>query len=259
MRYLNRFFEQTFEPVNPPEAHPANTPPAADPAATPARADTSGVFQFTDAVRPSEGVKIQQLEGFRHDTYVDDSSGARVPVIMAAVSRQRLFGTFMNLVQRLGPVVDVVLESSHQQAKGDPAGHVDYYREHIDSAVLTSVLWEYEDLLMNDGCTGIAVLNPSIPQEVQFEEHKLLICYGSPLEPYEFALDSANIRETEDLHFITEVEHVHASSGHYARQFEELRVDLGLDGSASDARDQQHDDRDDYGDYGEAENSGGLM
>ena len=30
--------------------------------------------------------------------------------------------------------------------------------------VLKSILWDFEDLLMNDGCTGIAVLNPGTPQ-----------------------------------------------------------------------------------------------
>ena len=47
--------------------------------------------------------------------------------------------------------------------------------------VLKSILWEYEDLLTNDGCTGLAVLNPGIPQEIQFDEHKLLIVYGDQL------------------------------------------------------------------------------
>ena len=69
----------------------------------------------------------------------------------------------MKLIQRLGPVVDVVIESSHNS---NSEGHIDLYREHIDMPVLTSILWQYEDLLLNDGCTGIAVLNPSIPQEI---------------------------------------------------------------------------------------------
>ena len=57
-------------------------------------------------------------------------------------------------------------------------GHTDLYREHIDVPVLKSILWEYEDLLVNDGCTGLAVLNPDVPHEIQFDEHKLLIVYG---------------------------------------------------------------------------------
>ena len=97
---------------------------------------------------------------------------------MAAVSKEQLFETFMDLLDPLGSVVDVVLETSHNR---DSRGHTDLYREHIDMPVLKSILWEYEDLLVNDGCTGLAVLNPGVPQEIQFDEHKLLIVYGDEL------------------------------------------------------------------------------
>jgi hypothetical protein len=95
--------------------------------------------------------------------------------------------------------------------------------------VLLSTLWEFEDLLTNDGCTGIAVLNPSIPQEVQFDEHKLLIVYGHELRAYERILDRSRVVCDENLKFITEAEHVHSSSDEYARQFEELKMRLGMD------------------------------
>ena len=123
---------------------------------------------------------------------------------------------------------DVVLETSHDHQSN---GHVDMYREHIDMPVLTSILWEFEDLLTNDGCTGIAVLNPNTPQEVQFDEHKLLIVYGSPLEQFEHILECHEVYNNGEMQFITEAEHVHSSSEKYAKQFEVLRTHLGLDGS----------------------------
>lgn len=252
MSYLNRFFDQAFDPSNAPLALPTglNTP------SQPTRREATG-FNPTSAVRPSEKSNIKPAEGFRHDTYVDETSGAKIPVIMASVSKEKVFQTFMRLIQRLGTMVDVVIESSHDSNSN---GHVDLYREHIDMPVLTSILWEYEDLLLNDGCTGIAVLNPEIPQEIQFEEHKLLICYGSPLEPYEFVLDGAGVREQPEIRFITEAEHVHSSSANYARRFEQLRTDLGLDGSAGQDADRNNEgfgDNEGYGDYGDS--AGGLM
>jgi hypothetical protein len=161
----------------------------------------------------------------------------------------------MQLIQRLGSVVDVVLESSHNQA----GGHVDLYREHIDMPVLTSILWDYEDLLLNDGCTGIAVLNPHTPQEIQFEEHKLLIVYGSPLEPYEFTLESNGVPESQEIKFITEAEHIHSSSDEYAEEFFRFRTALGLDGNQEAPRENYGDES--YGDesYGEGgEEFGGM-
>lgn len=187
-----------------------------------------GEFELTDAVRPAYDLKISPAQGYRHDVYIDDESEGRVPVIMAAASRQQVFSTFIQLVEKLGPVVDVVLETSHDSANGE---HEDLYREHIDMPVLKSLLWEYEDLLLNDGCTGIAVLNPERPQEVQFDEHKLLIMYGSPLEPFEFVLEKNGIACREDIRFISEAEHIHSSTEDYRYLFEEFRTRLGMDES----------------------------
>jgi len=185
-----------------------------------------GDFLLTDAVRPSYDLQVVPCEGYRHDAYRDEETHTSVPVLMAALSRPRLFDTFMELLEPLGPVVDVVLETSHDRKRG---GHVDLYREHIDLPVLKSILWEYENLLLNDGCTGIAVLNPGIPQEVQFDEHKLLIVYGSDLEEFEDILRQQRVPCNESLRFITEAEHVHSSSEQFARQFHELQTRLGMD------------------------------
>ena len=202
-----------------------------------------GHFELTDAVRPAFDLKIKPSQGYRHDVYVDDESGSRVPVIMASASREILFALFMDLIQRLGSVVDVVLETSHDAAAGV---HTDMYRDHIDLPVLTSTLWDFEDLLTNDGCTGIAVLNPNTPQEVQFDEHKLLIVYGSPLEQFEFALESRGVTCQPNMQFITEAEHIHSSTEQFKERFNVLRTDLGLDGSAESGCDPEGFDQEGF-------------
>ncbi len=185
-----------------------------------------GDFTLTDAIRPSYDLQVVPTQGYRHDTYRDAESRVAVPVLMAAVSRERLFEVFLDLLDPLGPVVDVVLETSHSQ---QGRGHQDLYREHIDLPVLKSTLYDFEDLLLHDGCTGIAVLNPQIPLEVQFDEHKLLIVYGEQLEGFEHVLQSHGVACNERLRFITEAEHVHSSSEHYVREFDELKTALGMD------------------------------
>lgn len=187
-----------------------------------------GPFELTDAVRPSYDLRVVPAQGFRHDTYRDEENQTQVPVLMAAASKHTLFEIFMDLLDPLGSEVDVVLETSHDQ---EGNGHADLYREHIDMPVLKSILWEYEDMLMNDGCTGIAVLNPATPQEVQFDEHKMLIVYGQPLDSFESILIQRDVYCHEEMKFITEAEHVHSSSDQFARGFEELKVHLGMDGS----------------------------
>ena len=185
-----------------------------------------GNFELSDAVRPSFALDVVPSAGFRHDTYRDEASKQDVPVLMAAASREKLFETFMELLDPLGNVVDVVLETSHNYVA---AGHQDLYREHIDMPILQSILWDFEELLVNDGCTGIAVLNPKTPQEVQFDEHKLLIVYGKELREYERILIDAEVPCCEDMHFITEAEHVHSTNDAFIEQFEQLKMRLGME------------------------------
>ncbi|MBW3600709.1 MAG: hypothetical protein KY475_26025 [Planctomycetes bacterium] len=186
-----------------------------------------GDFQLTDALRPSFDLKITPRQGYRHDAYRDEENRTNVPVLMASASAEVLLDVFMDLVEAVGREVDVVIETSHHR---DSAGHADLYREQIDMPVLKSILWDFEDLLLNDGCTGIAVLNPNRPQEVQFDEHKLLVVYGSPLERFEAILERHGLQCDEEMQFLTEAEHVHSSNERFVRQFDQLKMRLGMDG-----------------------------
>jgi hypothetical protein len=187
--------------------------------------DTYGAFDLTDAVRPSYDLQVIPRQGFRFDEYVDEVNQIRTPVIMAAATRHRIMDLLLDLIDNLGPVVDVVLETSHHFA---PQQH-NLYREHIDVPVLKSVLLEHEDLLLNDGCTGIAIINPARRQEVQLDEHKLMIVYGRPLEQFEQTFIAADVYPDETIKFITEAEHVHSSSEAYYDQFNTLKHQLGMD------------------------------
>ena len=137
-----------------------------------------GDFTLTDAIRPSYDLQVVPAQGFRHDVYHDADSRCSVPVLMGSASREGLFEMFMDLLDPLGSEVG---RGAGDEPLPRSTGHIDLYREHIDMPVLKSILWDYEELLLNDGCIGIAVLNPAAPLEVQFDEHKLLIVYGDDL------------------------------------------------------------------------------
>ena len=185
-----------------------------------------GDFTLTDAVRPSYDLQVIPEAGFRHDVFHDRDTGIEIPVILAAASREHIFDLFLDLLDPLGEQVDVVLETSHDRESGD---HEDLYREHIDLPVLKSVLCDFEDLLLDDGCAGVAALNPQRPLEVQFDEHKLLVMYGSNVREFEPILESYGLRASDEIRFITEAEHVHSSSEEFGQEFEQLRFRLGID------------------------------
>src|SRR4051794_38834529 len=152
--------------------------------------DRYGAFRLTDAVRPALDVPVVPRQGYRITTYRDAAAKLEIPVLAAAVSREELFDQFLALLDPLGEVVDVVLETSHHTGGGR---HSDLFREGIDLPVLKSYFCEFEDLLLNDGCTGVAVVASGEPIEVQFDEHKLLIVYGHDLSAFEEVLRDGGV------------------------------------------------------------------
>src|SRR5205807_46767 len=80
--------------------------------------DHYGDFWLTEAVRPSLDLQVIPRQGFRVGTYRDVKAKLEVPVLVAAVSREHLFEVFLDLLDPLGEVVDVVVETSHQSDGG---------------------------------------------------------------------------------------------------------------------------------------------
>lgn len=225
MGFLKRFFKNTYRDGEPKQGRSSFEDLSEDQLDTHLKIARYGKFTLTDAVRPSYDLQVVPQSGYRHDEYHDKESGIKIPVIMAAASREIVLDLFMDLLNPLGHEVDVVLETSHDRR----GGHQDLYREDIDMPVLKSTLYDFEEMLLGDGCTGLAVLNPDIPLEVQLDEHKLIIVYGQELVDFEDILDDYGLNCSEQIKFITEAEHVHSSTDEFARQFDEIKFRLGID------------------------------
>ena len=225
MGFLKRLQRDTFR-----DGAPAKPRSAFDTATTKQleehlRIARYGSFLLTDAVRPSIDLQVVPSAGWRRDVYSDPETGTKIPVIMAAQTKERLFDLFIDLLEPLGDEVNIVLETSHDQSSD---GHIDIYREQIDLPILKSMLYDFEDMLTNDGCTGIAVMHARYPMEIQFDEHKLLIMYGHDLDDFEQILED-RLPLSDTIRFITEGEHVHSTSDEYAQQLDELRMRLSCD------------------------------
>jgi hypothetical protein len=187
--------------------------------------DRYGDFLLTDAIRPALHLPVVPREGFRLDVHRDAKAGLCVPVLAAAVSREKLFDAFLSLIEPLGAMVDVVLETSHHS---NGSAHTDLLREHIDLPVLLSHFCDHEDLLLNDGCTGVAVIATTGPMEVQFDEHKLLVVYAHDLEPFEEIIRQAGIPRDDHLTLITEAEHLHRTEPRFLAEFDRLCCRVGV-------------------------------
>ena len=182
-----------------------------------------GHFTLTDAVRPGWQLDVVPRAGYRHDAFVDPRTGGRLPAIVAAVSSERLFDTFLALLEPLGDTVDVVVESSHD----DHGARRECHREAIERTVLESTLCDFEELLLDDGCTAIAVMHPEQQLEVQLDEHKLLVVYAHVRGPFERILRRQGIGRDDRLRVISQAEHLHTSHTRFTRTFDELVGRLG--------------------------------
>jgi hypothetical protein len=191
--------------------------------------DRYGDFRLTDAIRPALSLPVVPRQGFRQETYRNPQAGLHVPVLAASVSRERLFEVFLELLDPLGAVVDVVLESSHDPS---PSAQHEFWRHHIDLPVLQSYLCDFEELLLNDGCTGLAIVSEEAPIELQFDEHKLLIIYASDLKPFARILQAAGIARDDRMKLITEGEHMHSTDPRHLELFEQLCCRLGVSDAA---------------------------
>ncbi len=184
-----------------------------------------GRFTLTDAVRPGPTLPILPVEGYRVRVYRDRSAGLKLPLLSASVSAEKLFDVFLDLLKPLGEVVHVVLETSHGRDADD---HADFRRTHIDRPVLASHCCEFEDLLMNDGCTGVAVLSTRGPLEVQFDEHKLLHVYAPELKRFRRVFRRHGIERRPDLQLITDAEHLHHTTDDHEDTFKQFCARVGV-------------------------------
>lgn len=184
---------------------------------------TYGAFTLTDAVRPALEVPIRPRQGYRTEIYRE--GGLRLPTLAAAVSAEKLFDVFLDLLGPLGDTVHVVLESSHGESTDR---HSDFRRNHIDAPVLASHFCEFEELLLNDGCTGVAVMSARRPMEVQFDEHKQLTVYAPDLRPFRRILRDHGVRRRLSLALLSEAEHLHHSTDEQDDQFQQLALRVGV-------------------------------
>src|SRR5262249_26014508 len=104
----------------------------------------------------------------------------------------------------------------------------DLYREGLVLHVVKSCFCDFQNLLLNDGCAGVAVISSTGPMEVQFDEHKLLVVYASDLAPFERVMREHGVRRDDRLRLITEAEHLHSTDPRLAESFDQLCYRLGV-------------------------------
>jgi hypothetical protein len=190
------------------------------------RRNRYGSFALTEAIRPGCDFETPPGEGYREETYRDCHTGKTMPMITATATAEKLFDLFLDLIVPLGETTNVILESSHD---GSLDSVQSCRRCGIDTPVLSSYCCEYEDLLLNDGCTAISTLNDRRGLEVQLDEHKILRIYGHKLNPFRRVLRRYGLSKNPDLKLICDFPHFHHSTCRFQEEFQELAGCIGAE------------------------------
>ena len=200
----------------------------------PGALSTRNGFQLTGAVKPGPCSPVHPVEGFRRELW-KGPKGEGVPLLAISVSKEKIMDLFLSLLEPLGNLVDVILESTHgPDGNSTPSGRQgrDLTRKTIDLPIFSSHCLDFENLLLNDGCTGISVISSKARRkgrirEVQLDEHKTLIVYSEKLISFQKILATFGIPRQDDMRLLLEGDHMHRSSPDHQERFEELASTLG--------------------------------
>ncbi|MFM7099493.1 MAG: hypothetical protein ACKO16_18935 [Gemmataceae bacterium] len=184
----------------------------------------SNSFSFSQAAYPAEEINVGFSNGYRKSVFTDSLTQQDIPMLAITVSKESVFDIFLQLTDILGDTVDVILESSHGSKISK---HIDLHREEIDLPILQSYLQEFEEVISNDGCSGVAVMAKGRPMEVQFDEHKVIVVYAQNIGDFEKVLLSNKIPRNDAIPLVNDFEHFHSTTDEYENQFNQLTEILG--------------------------------
>lgn len=193
-------------------------------------------FQLTEAVRPGPCCPVFPVEGYRRELW-KGPRGEQVPLLAISVSREKIIDLFLDLIEPLGSLVDVILESSHgPDGSPTPSGRRsrDLTRRNMDRPIFSSHCLDFEDLILNDGCTGISVISSrarhkGLIREVQLDEHKTLIVYSEKLASFVKVLKHHGLARNDGMKLLLEGDHLHKSSRKYLDEFDRFSCLLGAE------------------------------
>ncbi len=166
----------------------------------------------------------QLREGYRLETY--QNGALTMATLIANVRQKLLLSVFLTMIDQLGNTVDVIVETSHESRKGK---HKDLFRGDIDLSVLKSICLDFEDILIQDGCTGIAVMSQEKPLEIQLREHKFLVVYADRLKAFRKILEADGIRRNDTMQLVTDGPHLRWIPDGAQKRFGELKNRLSAE------------------------------
>ena len=184
-------------------------------------------LRLTEAIVSMDPLNRPLTEGYKTDIYHDKETGESIPALDIATHSDKLIDVFLDLVDLMYGKLGLILETSHNYPDGN-GKHDDLFRADVEPWYIKHIVCQHSDLFLNDGCTGIAIMNFELPEEIQFDEHNCLFVYTRRIEEFKRVLEDHGINYDKELHLISDGEHKHVLSEEYSEQFQELACEAGV-------------------------------
>ncbi len=180
---------------------------------------------YTDAVRPERYIVIEEAYKI---VLRKDGAKQKVPTLVAAVSKGKIQRLFQRMIARMPARVDLIVEASHGLQSHSDWRELE--REDLDRDVVMEWVQEFHDLLMNDGCLAVAIVDPDTSCELYLDTHKQLVAYGD-IERMEEELMQERIprKKMKDLTTVENVMHVHFTSDEFEDELQRFRYRTGIE------------------------------
>lgn len=204
-------------------------------------------FELTDAVCPIGG--FVPTVGFRYSTYFDEYCG-RMKILAVSQTKGKLLESFVAIVEKIlkfGRIrrgqMNAVFESRHNPMDQTPGKKYDcierpkYYRDFvtdsIDPVSFLSRIWDWENLFVNDGFSGVSVMSKSAMSEVRIEVHKMILLLTPETiilkKVARFLRDSGMPKLAQDAPDIAEEPHLHIGHSDYKEEFNRIIANEGAE------------------------------
>lgn len=202
---------------------------------------SKGVSPLTNSVRLKEGYRSGEYRIKR-----EDGGMTRIPMIVAAATREEVYGLFIALLEPLGDEVDTTVQSRHAgELRADKKDTK--YCGHIDTIVLLSRLWDFEDVLVDDGLMNISIRkqphDPAYLPQVQLDYDKRIRIYSADLRPFKQILHIHGLQKDCRMQFVTNGAREHRTTENFAKRFHDLTDALtGYDYEEGEGCEDEEDD-----------------
>lgn len=142
--------------------------------------------------------------------------------LTVATTAEKLLELLLEALAFMGDDIKIVIQSTREHCMRG------FETAFPDPVMIESAFRTYDDVLLGDAYTGVAIVDEIAPAEIRLDEHKTLVVHNAPR--FERFLRAQQIPTRETMPFVADVTHDHLADPELDERFDTLLTDIGADG-----------------------------